>query len=105
MENEFEVHEKLKRIQKHAEAVQGVYVHAMCYVGVNLATLTYWYFDDFIAPVFWPRCFTILTGGCGIVLLGHAAVVFGSGWLMKRNWEEEKIKQLIEKNKTKQQNQ
>lgn len=99
MESDFEVKQKLKRAQKAVAAVQGVYVHAMCYVGVNLATLTYWYFDDFIAPVFWPRCFTILTGACGIVLLSHAAVVFGSQWLTKRNWEEEKIKQLIAKDK------
>lgn len=102
MENQFEIHEKLKKAQKSAEAVRGVYVHTMCYVGVNLATYTYWYFDDFIAPVFWPRCFTILTGVCGIIVLGHAAAVFGPRLLMKKNWEEEKLKQLIEKDKANQ---
>lgn len=102
MENSFEVKDQLKRAQKAAEAVKSVYVHAMCYVGVNLATYTYWYFDDFIAAVFWPRCFAILTGVCGIILLGHAAWVFGPRLLMKKNWEEEKIKKLITKDKNNQ---
>lgn len=98
MENHFE---KLRRAQKQAGAVKGVYVHAMCYVGVNLATFIYYLFDDFIAPVFWPRCFTILTGVCGIILLGHAAWVFGPRLLMKKNWEDEKMRELIAKDKTK----
>lgn len=104
MGNSSEMHEKLKKAQKHAEAVKSVYVHAMCYVGVNLATFTYYIFDDFIAAIFWPRCFTILTGVCGLIVLGHAAWVFGPKLVMKKNWEEEKLRQLITKNKTNQNN-
>lgn len=99
MANQFEIQQKLKLLQKQAAKERSFYRHAMAYAGINALLLVYWAIDTFIASIFWPRCFGITAGLSGVILLGHGGAVFGSKLLFGKNWEEEKLKQIIEKDK------
>jgi hypothetical protein len=86
--------EKYRRARRRMMAIKGFYIHLFFYVFVNLvlflinmvtSTKSLWFY--------WPLF------GWGIGLLVHAFSVWGVvGWF-GREWEERKIKELMEKDK------
>jgi len=81
-----------ERAKKRVEEIRGFYQHLLTYVLVNaflfilnlLTSPGAWWF-------YWPLL------GWGIGIGAHAASVFAIGGLWGEDWEERKVKQLMEK--------
>ncbi len=87
---------KYLEAQKRVKRLKGFYIHALIYFLVNLFLIytnvksngdltninNYW------TAIFW-----------GIGLLGHATGVFLPNFIMGKDWEEKKIRELMDKNK------
>ncbi|WP_379967337.1 2TM domain-containing protein [Epilithonimonas sp. UC225_85] len=84
---------------KKVKKLKGFYIHLMVYIFVNIfliilnltdfqkgETIRTW--DIWATPFFW-----------GIGLLAHAAGVFCPGFFLGKDWEEKKIRELMEKYK------
>lgn len=78
------------RAQRRLVAEKGFYVHLATYaivIGflflINAATGTKWWF-------YWPAL------GWGIGILVHAVATFGIGGFVGRDWEERRLKELID---------
>jgi len=87
--------EAVKRVKK----LKGFYIHLMVYCFVNIFIIIakalsldagekFWEWDLLKLPFFW-----------GIGLLAHGLSVFLPSMILGSNWEEKKIKELMEKNK------
>lgn len=87
--------EAARRVKK----LKGFYIHAMVYffvnaliIGIKVLNLdskeTFWEWDLLKLPMFW-----------GIGLAAHGMSVFLPGMILGENWEEKKIKELMDKNK------
>jgi hypothetical protein len=85
----------LKRVKR----VKGFYMHLMVYVVINLMIVminiqnlkageSYFKLENFFTALFW-----------GIGLLSHFLSVFGPDLFLGKNWEERKIKELMEQEK------
>ena len=86
---------------KRVKRIKGFYIHALVYVLVNAFIiissanrmssisngLLNW--DTYSTAIFW-----------GIGLLAHGVSVFGRNIFFGQNWEEKKIKELMEKEKS-----
>ncbi|MEE6127036.1 2TM domain-containing protein [Chryseobacterium arthrosphaerae] len=90
---------RYQRAKRQVERLRGFYVHLFIYILVNLMIVYYNYshlkpgesyfqFKNFFTATFW-----------GIGIVAHAAVVFLSRSDYLRNWEEKKIRELMEKEK------
>ena len=88
-------YEALKRVKR----IKGFYTHALVYVVINLMFVvinyqnlgegeSYFQWHNFITAFFW-----------GIGLLAHGLSVFLPGMILGSDWEERKIKELMEKEK------
>lgn len=95
MENQFQNDALYYAAQKRVKSIKGFYVHFTIYILVNLflciqiysiTKFDFWVLDSFAPTLFW---------GIGIVV--HGTSVFGSNLLFGKNWEERKIKELMEK--------
>ena len=97
----FENSEQLKyeRARKRVQAVSGFYKHLAAYILINIflimikainlrASEKFLVFDTFKVAIFW-----------GIGLAFHAFGVFYNHVFFGRNWEERKIRELMEKDK------
>ena len=85
---------------KRVKRIKGFYVHAMVYVLVNIFIVygnyygnsnrgyDFWSWQTFSTALFW-----------GIGLLAHGLSVFGRNLFFGQNWEERKIKELMDKEK------
>jgi hypothetical protein len=88
MENKNEV--KYRKAQERVEELKAFYSHASIYVLVmGLLAIFNVYTSNFFWVVF-PAV------GWGIGLLSHGLATFGHGLLFGKNWEQRKIKQLME---------
>ena len=83
---------KYEEAKQKVEAMKGFYIHLFIYILANVVM--------FIANIttspgylwfIWPLI------GWGFGLLGHAIGVFGLGGFLRKDWEEKKIKQIMEK--------
>lgn len=92
---EIKYQQALKRVKK----IKGFYTHALVYVIINIAIIfseinftgnRSWNFElrNLSTAFFW-----------GIGLLAHGMSVFMPSLLMGKDWEERKIKELMEKEK------
>jgi hypothetical protein len=95
-QDEIKYQEALKRVKK----IKGFYTHAIVYVIINVMIViiniqslnegeTYFQFKNFMTAFFW-----------GIGLLAHGLSVFVPNWIMGQNWEDRKIKEFMEKEKS-----
>ena len=88
--NEEEI--KYQRAKKRVEALRGFYVHLGVYVLVNLFLFL---LNIITSPAslwfYWPLL------GWGIAIVVHAFSVFGFGRLFGADWEEKKIREIMEK--------
>jgi pilus assembly protein TadC len=85
------------RAQKKVKKLVGFYWHLASYVIVNLFLIIlvvtnggdFWSFGTFATAFFW-----------GIGLLFHFIGVFGPDFFFGKNWEERKIKEIMDKEDT-----
>uniref|UniRef100_UPI00404AA841 2TM domain-containing protein n=1 Tax=Flavobacterium sp. TaxID=239 RepID=UPI00404AA841 len=84
---------------KRVKRIKSFYTHATVYVVINIMIIilniqnldageSYFQFKNFQTLVFW-----------GIGLLAHGLSVFLPSMILGSNWEEKKIKELMEKEK------
>lgn len=98
MENTAEKDIKYLEAQKRVKRIKGFYTHALVYFIVNLFIISQninlrsessWLdLDNYWTAIFW-----------GVGLAGHGLSVFLPNFIMGNNWEEKKIKELMDKNK------
>lgn len=99
MENSIFEQERYERAKRRVARIRRFYIHAIVYVVVNvlIAILnmqnlqigeTYFVWDNLGTPIFW-----------GIGLLAHGLSVFLPSLLIGKDWEERKIKALLEEEK------
>ena len=91
--DEIKYQQALKRVKR----IKGFYMHLMVYIIINIGLLivnnnnsteNFWRWQTFSTVLFW-----------GIGLLAHGMSVFMPALLMGKDWEERKIKELMEKEK------
>lgn len=96
-QEEIKYQEALKRVRK----IKGFYSHLLVYIVVNIMIIvvniqnlspgeSYFQYKNFFTAFFW-----------GIGLVAHGFSVFLPQWFLGSNWEERKIKELMEKDKKK----
>lgn len=99
MENQFQKDARYYAAQKKVKSITGFYIHITVYVFVNIVLSIqiylmskndFWRWESFSPALFW-----------GIGILSHGTSVFGSNLLFGKNWEERKIKELMDKEKSK----
>lgn len=96
MENFNQNNIKYLEAAKRVKRLKGFYIHAAVYFLVNLfiviqnvksgASLSN--MDNYWTAIFW-----------GVGLLGHGISVFLPNMIMGKDWEERKIRELMDKNK------
>jgi hypothetical protein len=83
-----------KRAKERVEEIKGFYIHFFVYVLVNFALFL---LNIITSPdalwFYWPLI------GWGIGLFIHGFTVFGAHRILGRDWEERKIKELMEKDR------
>ena len=83
---------KYQKAKKRVEAIKGLYMHLTVYVVVNLILFS---INMIVSPdslwFIWPLM------GWGIGLFIHALTVFSSSPGFSTDWEERKIRELMEK--------
>nr|WP_321228453.1 2TM domain-containing protein [uncultured Psychroserpens sp.] len=95
--NEFLHKERYRLAAKRVKRIKGFYTHLLIYIIVNLVFVyiniqnlsegeSYFQWRNFITFSFW-----------GIGLLSHAGSVFLPSLIFGKNWEEKKIKDLMDK--------
>ena len=99
MENNKEQDIRYREAEKRMKKIKGFYIHAIVYVFVNIFIVAskaidrengenFWDWDIFTLPLFW-----------GIGLAAHGLSVFLPTFILGKDWEEKKIKELMDKNK------
>jgi hypothetical protein len=97
MEPAFEEQARLEKAKKKVKAIKGFYSHLAAYVIVNIILIvnhwadlepgeSFWHWSTFSTAFFW-----------GIGLSCHAFGVFGTDVFLGADWEDRKIKELMEK--------
>ena len=91
--------ERYERAKRKAGNIRGFYFNLMCYCIVipGLVFINLMYTPDY-------HWFYFSMFGWGIGLCFHAMEAFGYNPFLGKDWEERKIKELLEKDKAKQQN-
>jgi 2TM domain len=88
---------------KCVKKIKGFYIHLLVYVVINVMIIivniqnldkedSYFQLENFSTALFW-----------GIGLLSHALSVFGPNLFLGKDWEDKKIKELMEKGNSNQQ--
>ncbi|KIA85590.1 2TM domain-containing protein [Flavobacterium sp. AED] len=93
--------ERYNLAYKRVKRIKGFYVHLLVYIGVNVFLIIgsnnesissnhlFWSWETFSTALFW-----------GIGLIAHGLSVFGRNIFFGANWEEKKIQELMEKEKS-----
>ena len=94
MEEKMKENEKYREAKERVEELKSFYIHLFIYVIVNIglflldvlsSTDSLWFY--------WPLL------GWGIGILAHAFSVFGLRGILGKEWEERKIKEIMEREK------
>ena len=88
---------KYERAKKRVEQEKGFYGHLTAYIIINVALLIMNLDLEFVFvdQLRWHILATPLLWGIGLLI--HGLVVFGKGFTVFKNWEEKKIKELMDK--------
>lgn len=92
-EDQIKYNQALKRVKR----IKGFYSHALVYIVINIMIVivniqnlnageSYFQFKNFTTLLFW-----------GIGLFAHGLSVFLPSFILGKNWEERKIKELMSK--------
>jgi hypothetical protein len=100
MENSFKEQHRLDKARKKVEDIKGFYKHLAAYVLVNIMLLVMHAVnlgpeESFLS---WGALITPFCWGLG--LLAHGLSVFNRNIFFNRNWEERKIQEYMEKEKS-----
>lgn len=87
----------VERMRHRVQAMRGFYTHFILYLIINLALVIV---NLITMPEHYWFHYTAL--GWGIGLMSHWWGVFGSRIFFSRDWEERKIRELLEKEQRKQ---
>lgn len=99
MENSFDDQIKADKVRKKVKDMKGFYKHLTIYLGVNVFLLLIKAFNLDQDENFFSWS-TFATAVCwGIGLFFHWYSVFGAEIVLGKDWEERKIKEMMEKNK------
>jgi uncharacterized integral membrane protein len=99
MESNYIEKDRYERATKRVKRIKSFYTHAVVYVVINIMIViiniqnmdageSYFQWQNFTTLFFW-----------GIGLLAHALSVFTPNFFLGKDWEERKIKELMEKDK------
>ena len=90
---------KYLEAKKRVKRVKGFYIHFLVYICVNLF-IAYLNYED-LKPgesyFQWQNFFTLFFWGIG--LAAHGLSVFLPNFILGKDWEEKKIRELMDKNK------
>ncbi len=94
----FEEQKRYEKAKKRLEREKGFYSHLTVYIIINIALL--FINSDFIDEGFnnwldWNLYITPIAWGIGLFF--HGISVFGRNTFFNKNWEEKKIKELMDK--------
>jgi hypothetical protein len=99
MENSNLEEQKYIRAKKRVKSIRGFYSHLAVYLGVNLLLVILRIISDESLEILWDWTTYNTAIFWGIGLLFHALNVFGMGFILGNDWEERKIKELMDKDK------
>ncbi len=96
----FQPEDKYADAQRKVKRLKGFYTHLIVYVVINLMIVfinirdldageSYFKIENFFTAFFW-----------GIGLLAHALSTFMPNFIFGKNWEQQKIKEFMEKEKS-----
>ena len=99
MEDKYIEEQKYIRAKKKVKAIKGFYVHFMVYLMVNGFILLSRALSDGSWELFWEwqSYSTMIFWGIGIAF--HAFGVFGMDIVLGKSWEDNKIKEIMDKDK------
>ena len=99
MERNYKEEQKYEKARKRVKQVKGFYVHLLVYVLVNLFLLLSGAISsgNWEAFAYWHSYTTAIFWGIGVAF--HALNVFGVNIFLGENWEERKIKEMMDKDK------
>lgn len=91
--------DRYERAAKRVKKIKGFYAHAIVYVVINLmiVALNVQNLDPGESYFVWYNFSTLFFWGIG--LLAHGVTVFTPSFLFGKDWEERKIKELMDKDK------
>jgi len=91
--------QKYIRVQKKVKAIKGFYVHLFVYLGVNaFIILARVISGEGVGLLLdWSSYGTLFFWGIGLAF--HAFGVFGMDFILGKNWEDRKIKELMDRDK------
>jgi len=99
MENKYIEQDRYDSATRRVRCLRRFYVHAVVYVVVNLMILiliaqdldegeSFFHWHNFATLIFW-----------GIGLMAHGLTVFLPNFILGKDWEERKIKELMHKDR------
>jgi hypothetical protein len=99
-DNNFDINkeESYLRAKKKVNSIKGFYKHLVIYIIVNLFLIGVKYFEEFSLNEnfwVWKNLNMIFLWGIGLGV--HFISVFGFSFILGKNWEEQKIKELMDK--------
>ena len=94
MENKI-LNNRYLQARQQVKKIKGFYIHLIIYIGVNLLIIAgniyegknFLDMDNFYTAIFW-----------GIGLLIHGMTVNMPNFIFGKNWEEKKIREILDKN-------
>ncbi|WP_405376606.1 2TM domain-containing protein [Nonlabens sp. Asnod3-A02] len=96
MKKEETYQERYTRAKARVEEIKAFYSHLTVYIIVNIGIAGLNYYHDG-----WEETwFLYPLGGWGIGVVGHAIGTFGSNPFTSKNWEERKIQELMDKERS-----
>lgn len=100
MKTNYTEEQKYLRAKKKVKSIRGFYVHFAVYLGVNAFILLAKALSGGGWEVFWKTesYYTLLFWGIGIAF--HAFGVFGMDFILGKSWENRKIKEIMDKDKS-----
>jgi fatty acid desaturase len=81
---------KLERAKRRVRAIKGFYIHFLVFVVVMLILVA---INIAVGPPWWVL---VVLLGWGIAVLAHALAVFGQTSKRIAEWEQRKIRQIME---------
>lgn len=85
---------KYQAARRRVRQLKDFYIHGVCYVMINALLFGINYFTNFEYKWFiWPLM------GWGLGLAFHALSVFGLGGFLGQEWEERKIREIMDRDK------
>ncbi|WP_298153174.1 2TM domain-containing protein [Flavobacterium sp.] len=88
--------------EKRVKKIKGFYTHVFVYVFINVIALVFSYYKAKNSADFWKLQTFWMAFSWGIGLVAHGLSVFGFNYFFSREWEERKIRKIIEEEKKRQ---